>query len=178
MKGVVIAFIFAILGLFLSSHAGSTLPRSEIECGTKVAFLGIHFNDMSTEGAYNGIRKDEVERIRISEEYITQRLQAAGFFVVSNAPIADKLVKVFNPAQCNGCDIKFGRELGVKYVVVSEATKVSNLIQSVNIQMRDVETKYQVRGLAVDIRGNTNLAWKRGYRFIFDNSTLVGCETS
>ncbi len=159
----------------------ATAAEHTLDCNAKTAFLGIHFTDLSTEGAYNGIRKDEVRRILLSENYIIRRLQEAGFDVVSNTPIAEALAKVFNPARCNGCDFKFGRQLGVKYVVVSEVTKVSNLIQSVNIQIRDVETGMQPKGLSVDIRGNTDLAWKRGIAFIFDHHILdnqAGCNSS
>jgi len=174
MRMLALSMIMALTLWPLSGSAsGSTL-----ECRVKVAFLGLHFNDMSTEGAYNGIRADEVARIKLSEEYIVQRLQEYGFDVVSNVPIADALAKIFNPAQCNGCDLKFGRELGVKYVVVSELTKVSNLIQAVNIQVRDVETGRQPKGRSVDIRGNTDIAWERGLRYIFDHHIFDDCELS
>lgn len=166
-----------ILVFALWPFAGSA-SGSALECRVKVAFLGIHFNDMSTEGAYFGIRADEVARIKLSEDYVVRRLQEYGFEVVSNDPIADALAKVYNPAQCNGCDFKFGRELGVKYVVVSEVVKVSNLIQSVNIQVRDVETGKQPKGRAVDIRGNTDMAWERGLRYIFDRHIFDGCTLS
>jgi len=169
--------LMMISALSLWPLSGSA-SESTLECRVKVAFLGLHFNDMSTEGAYNGIRADEVERIKLSEDYIVLRLQEYGFDVVSNAPIADALAKVFNPAQCNGCDLKFGRELGVKYVVVSELTKVSNLIQAVNIQVRDVETGRQPKGRSVDIRGNTDIAWERGLRYIFDHHIFDDCELS
>jgi len=174
MRILAFSIILALsLWPFTDSASGSPL-----ECQVKVAFLGLHFKDMSTEGAYNGIRADEVARIKLSEEYIVRRLQAYGFDVVSNAPIAGALAKVFNPAQCNGCDLKFGRELGAKYVVVSELTKVSNLIQAVNIQVRDVETGKQPKGLSVDIRGNTDIAWERGLRYIFDHHIFEDCQQS
>jgi hypothetical protein len=147
----------------------ATILAAPLEKGARVAFLGVHFTDMSTEGAYNGIREDEVARVALAEEYVAGRFTDEGFEVASLEPVAGDLEKVLNPAKCNGCDVKFAEELGARYVVVSEVYKISNLIQSLNIRVRDVATGETVKGRAVDIRGNTDKAWIRGMAYVLDN---------
>ena len=52
---------------------------------------------------------------------------------------------------------------------MGEVQKVSNLILSMNLALRDAESGEFVRMLAVDIRGNTDDAWLRGGRYILNN---------
>jgi hypothetical protein len=59
--------------------------------------------------------------------------------------------------------------LGADYVLVGEVQKVSNLIISMNLVMRDVESGVMVRGLSVDVRSNTDESWLRGMRYILKN---------
>ena len=151
----------------------ATVLAAPLEEGARVAFLGVHFIDMSTEGAYNGIREDETARTVLAGEYIAGRLAEEGLEVVSLEPVASDLDKVLNPARCNGCDVKFATTLGARYVVVSEVVKISNLIQSLNIQVRDAGSGKTVKGRAVDIRGNTDKAWIRGLAYVLDNYIFV-----
>lgn len=164
--------IACLLVILTTVWAAAALAET-LDAGAKVAFLGIHFTDMSTEGALNGAREDETRRVAISEEYIIRRLTEHGFDVLATDAIDAELEKYTNPARCNGCDLEFGKALGARYVVVSEVVKISNLIQSVNIAVRDVETGRQIKGMAVDIRGNTDAAWERGLRYILDRHVLI-----
>ena len=44
--------------------------------------------------------------------------------------------------------------------------KVSNLILNINIQIRDVQSGLIVLTRSVDIRGNTDVSWLRGVRYL------------
>jgi hypothetical protein len=59
--------------------------------------------------------------------------------------------------------------LGADYVLVGEVQKVSNLILSMNLVLRDVKSGEALRALAVDIRSNTDQSWLRGLNYIFKN---------
>ena len=50
-------------------------------------------------------------------------------------------------------------KLGARYAVTSEVQKVSNLILSMNVVIRDAATGDAVRAYAVEIRGNTDESW-------------------
>lgn len=62
------------------------------------------------------------------------------------------------------------RALGADYAVVGEVQKVSNLILAMNLYVKEVSTGRQIRGQAVDIRGNTDESWQRGMRYILERN--------
>nr|WP_234835721.1 DUF2380 domain-containing protein [Sinorhizobium meliloti] len=51
--------------------------------------------------------------------------------------MAAELASTVNPADCNGCDLSMGERLGADYVLVGEVRKISNLILSVELVLRD-----------------------------------------
>lgn len=141
--------------------------------GQTAAFFGVTFLDTSTEGELNGVRADETARIERTEAYVRDALRGRGLELVDLAPVAQELERTFNPADCNGCDLAMARALGARYSIVAEVQKVSNLILSMNLYVRDAETGELLRGQAVDIRGNTDDSWMRGMRYILDRNVFA-----
>lgn len=135
-----------------------------------VAFFGIHFIDTSTEGAYNGVREDEVARIALIEDLVRQTFTEKGFVLVDIEPVRKTLDRTVNPADCNYCDVLMARELGADYALTGEVQKVSNLILSMNLVVREAESGQFTKGQSVDIRGNTEESWLRGIRYILKNN--------
>ena len=146
------------------ARAQEPVPR-----GT-VAFFGLYL--MNNQGDTDD--SDERARIAMVEDQIAQNLEARGFTLVDTAPVADKLAQVKNVASCNGCDMKLARELGADYSVTGEVQKTSELILAMNLFLRDVEAKTNLRHGAVDIRGNTDESWSRGYRYLLNNTIFRG----
>ncbi|MEO1492238.1 MAG: DUF3280 domain-containing protein [Pseudomonadota bacterium] len=143
---------------------------ADLKPGATVAFFGIHFIDTSTEGAYNGVREDEVARMDMITEYVRGQFAEKGFDLVDISPVQQDLDRIVNVADCNYCDVLMARELGTDYALVGEVQKVSNLILAMNLVVRETETGQVAKGLAVDIRGNTDKSWLRGIRYILKNN--------
>lgn len=149
-----------LLVLTVFAAAGEFAP------GSKVAFLGLTFLDTSTEGAYNGIRADETKRLALLEALIEDRFRKEGLVLMDLAPISETLKNTVNPANCYGCEVRMAKTLGADFVLVGVVQKVSNLILSMNLVMRDVETGEVARARVVDIRSNTDQSWTRGMNYI------------
>lgn len=143
---------------------------SSLEPGSKLAFFGISFIDTSTEGAINGIRPDEVARVDMLRDYVREWFETRGFTLLDLAPVETEINRVRSVADCNFCDVIMARKLGADYSVVGEVQKVSNLILSMNLVVRDTVEGQHVRGLSVDIRGNNDDSWRRGMRYILKNN--------
>ncbi|MBC7142001.1 MAG: DUF3280 domain-containing protein [Rhodobacteraceae bacterium] len=158
---LLIVWLFVLPLAALAASYGDALRP-----GARVAFLGITFIDTSTEGAYDGERPDQTARIGLLEDAVRERFAAEGFEIVDNAPVADELAATVNPADCYGCEVRMAGKLGADYVLVGEVQKVSNLILSMNLVMREVESGAMIRGLSVDIRSNTDTSWLRGLNYI------------
>ncbi|SFR00056.1 DUF3280 domain-containing protein [Poseidonocella sedimentorum] len=157
------------LALWLAASVPA-LAQSDWGAGKSAAFLGITFLDTSTEGDYFGERADERARIGLLEETVRERLRQEGLALSDLSPVAEELERTVNPAKCYGCDLRMGRKLGADFVVVGEVQKVSNLILSMNLVVRDAESGAMVRGQSVEIRSNTDASWLRGIRYILNNN--------
>lgn len=143
---------------------------NELTPGAKLAFFGIHFIDTSTEGAYNGVRADEQARLDMIEAYVAEQFVDRGFTLLDITPVQEDLDRIVNPADCNFCDVLMARKLGADYALVGEVQKVSNLILSMNLVVRDAPEGQYAKGMSVDIRGNTDDSWLRGMRYIIKNN--------
>lgn len=131
------------------------------------AWFGIHFIDTSTEGAINGPREDETARIAMIEDYIATALTERGFDLTPPDPQA--VARIRNPVHSNRADTRIAAEMGMDYAIAGEVQKVSNLIQSVNLYIRDAGTGQTLRSGAVEIRGNTDEGFQRGYSYLLRN---------
>jgi hypothetical protein len=160
---------FSFLAAALLALPGAASALDALEPGAKVAFFGIHLIDTSAEGAINGPREDEAARLALLEDAVRERFEAEGFDLVDTSPVAEELGRTLNPANCNDCELRMAQELAAEYSLVGEVQKVSNLILSMNLALREADTGNFVRMLAVDIRGNTDDSWLRGGRYILDN---------
>lgn len=143
---------------------------AEIKPGSSIAFFGISFIDTSTEGAINGERADEAARIELLNGYITEQFVERGFRLVDISPVDTEINRVRSVADCNFCDVILARKLNADYSMVGEVQKVSNLILSMNLILRDAEEGQHARGMSVDIRGNNDKSWLRGMRYIIRNN--------
>lgn len=156
------AALAAVLILMLPA----TAPAAGVPPGTAL-FFGIYWMDTSAEGAINGIREDETARLAMIEAQISDDLTRRGFMLV--APSSEEVSKIKNPTRCNGCDTTLAAEKGLDYAITGEIQKVSNLILSMNLYIRDAESAKTLAAGTVDIRGNTDVSWQRGYRYLFKN---------
>ena len=64
--------------------------------------------------------------------------------------------------------------MGADLAAVGWVQKVSNLILNVNMQIREVGSGRLVRAGSVDIRGNTDEAWRRGIVYLFERRLYPG----
>ena len=149
---------------------GTALAQAALDRDRTVAFFGITYLDTSAEGAYRGENPAEIARIELLEDTVRMRFMDEGFTFADLAPVAEELERTTNPAKCYGCDLRMGEKLGAGYVLVGEVQKVSNLILSMNLVMRELPGGQMVRGMSVDIRSNTDDSWLRGMRYILKNN--------
>lgn len=134
-----------------------------------VAFLGLYLLDTSLQSEAKGQHDAEDARLALLEQMVREKFAAEGYVLLDLAPIAEDLDRVVNPAKCYGCDLRMAQKLGADFVLVGEVQKVSNLILSLNLQMRETTGGEMVKGAVVDMRGNTDDTWMRAMRSILNN---------
>lgn len=117
-------------------------------------------------------KPDEYARALRLTDYARHQLAERGIYrVLDNAP-AIGLIEMHSRTQsllnCNGCEVDIARELDADRIVMGWVHKVSNLILSVNLQVRDAETGRVIWQRSADIRNNTDMSWKRGMDYLLD----------
>src|SRR4051794_1927244 len=115
---------------------------------------------------------DETARLQTVDEITRQRLAEAGFQLVDIAPVTEAVGKVSSLRGCNGCELELARRVGARLAAVGWVQKVSNLILNINLQIRDASTGAIAALGSVDIRGNTDEAWRRGTEYLLKHRIL------
>ena len=138
-----------------------------------VAVFDFELIDTSLQGEINGPRADEQERlIRLSDQ-LRQRLRDSGrFLVVDITPIANE-ARASNLQACGRCDTDLARRIGAELAVTGTVQKVSNLILSMSIYIRDASSEATVAAVSADLRGNTDESWSRTLDWLVRNRLLA-----
>lgn len=63
---------------------------------------------------------------------------------------------------CNSCQARIGKDLGADRVIMPVADKMSELIMSLRVEIRETETGTPINVKSVRIAGNTDESWRRG----------------
>jgi hypothetical protein len=116
---------------------------------------------------------DKARLPRLSDQ-LREKLQESGRFEV--VPLTDAVkqdvAKAPELRNCNGCAADFAKPLGVKYAVTGEIQKVSDLILNINVYFKEVGSSKPETAYSVDIRGDNDLSFDHGVRYLVKNSIL------
>src|SRR6202051_145603 len=126
----------------------------------RVAFLGFEFINTSLEAT----ARVEVERIRLLDNVLRQKLTASSRFEIVDIP-PDTIKEIASGptiSNYNGCQRKFAQMVGANWAAWGTVQKVSNLILNINVYIEDAESGKMKFARSVDIRGNTDESWRRG----------------
>ena len=156
----------ALLAAWLGFAAGSA--RAE----TRAAVFGFDLVDTSLEAGSSNARPDEARRLILAGDRLRELLREGGIAAVDLGPAGDRIERSRPLRSCNGCEIDLARELGARLAVTGMVHKVSNLILTVDVMIRDAGTGAILRTGRVDIRGNTDESWLRGVTYVVRNRLL------
>ncbi|WP_063910590.1 DUF3280 domain-containing protein [Paraburkholderia monticola] len=146
---------FLVIGV-APAHAGP-VSIAVLNCG--LLDDNAAYNDADTNRA-------QAARIEMVSNALRAQLEASQrYHVADNSRAADLIARLGSTQDlttCDDCARQVGRALGVEQVGVCWVQKVSNLILNLNLRIEDVASGKTVFQRSVDIRGNTDLSWRRG----------------
>ena len=146
-------------------HQALAAPMASAAEPARLALFDLELVDSSLQ--------DQMAGADPAEEELRRSLEESGRFeLVDTAPVADQVAVAGRLRSCNGCEVPIARRLDADLALVGWVHKVSNLILSVNVVIRDVSTRERVFASSVDIRGNTDESWLHGIRYILNNRLL------
>jgi hypothetical protein len=144
------------------------LPAQAADAPLKtIVLLDFELIDGTLDRASDAAQQERLKKISqaLRQEFIDRHL----YTVLDNTPAEALITDLggrFKLYDCNGCDVDIGRALGADRTLTAWVQKVSNLILNINIQIRDVQSGLIVLTRSVDIRGNTDVSWLRGVRYM------------
>ena len=107
----------------------------------------------------------------ISEQLRAKLAQSGHFAVVDIAPV-NAQAHANNLQSCGGCDVRLAGQVGADVSITGIVYKVSNLILSMIIFIRDVKTGRNVAIAQADMRGDTDETWTRTVNWLVRNRLL------
>jgi hypothetical protein len=134
------------------------------------AVFDLDFLDTSLEASR--ARQDEGRRLILASDKLRELLGRAGIAIADLAPAHARIEGARPLRACNACELDFAREAGATLAVSGLVHKVSNLILTIDIVIRDAGTGAVLRAGRVDIRGNTDESWLRGVSYVVRNRLL------
>jgi hypothetical protein len=137
----------------------------------KVAVFDPELYDTSGEG----VREDQQKRLAMLGERLRTELRDSGRYdVVDTAPVRGRLQQGPPLRTCGSCAPDAAAELGADLAVLTTVHKVSNLILSITVALRDASPSTAARAVySAEIRGNTDDSWDRGLRWLLRNRLLA-----
>jgi hypothetical protein len=159
------AMLAITLAFFMSGALAQQAPQS-------IAMLDCTLID--DNAAYNDAEIDRIqtERLAVVSGALRDDLRERALFRVADNARASDLIASLKSTQdmnaCNGCERRVAKELGASRVGVCWVQKISNLILNMNLRVEDADSGAMLFQRSVDIRGNTDLSWKRGAKALVD----------
>jgi hypothetical protein len=154
--------LMTVLAVLLATTTPSALAVQDAS-GQEAAFLGFRFIPNSEP-----ITSDEQARLgQIETSYIAklERDKTYSFVSVSDG-MRGRIASGQAIGECGGCEIDYGKELGVPVVMWGTVQKVSNLILNLNIYMADVQQRKMIFVKSVDMRGNSDETWEQAVNYM------------
>jgi len=139
----------------------------------KIAVFDFELVDTSLQGEVDGPRADEQRRLREVGDQLRKALADSGKFIVLDIAPVYAAAHASNLQACGGCDVKYAQQLGADLAITGVVQKVSNLILSMNIYLRDTHTGRLVTVMSADFRGNTDESWSRTTSYLLRNRLLA-----
>lgn len=131
--------------------------------------LVLDFEIVDTSNEPNDHRLEHARRLVLIRDAIANELaERQAFEVVDASPIRGDINRILAQQyfrSCNGCELPLARRVGADFVMLGKFNKISTLIGSMDIVVKDAETGEAVYAQTFGFRGDTDEAWLRAAKF-------------
>lgn len=118
--------------------------------------------DLAAALAQRAAASSRLLRQRLTEEKLYDVIDLAAV-QTTLAALRERHAALYD---CVGCAQELGRAAKVELVLMPWAQVVSQLIINLNVELREVATDRVLLNKSVDLRGNNDVSWERGIRFM------------
>ena len=141
-------------------------PALAADAPPTVALLPFELDDTSGEGP----QAAQDRRLGMLDAELRQGLAQSGRFT----PLEARLPPRSPPLRgCNRCDVRAAEQVGAGLVLTGEVLKVSTLVLSMRLVLREVPSGTTLARWHADFRGNTDESWRRSLHWLLRNRVLA-----
>jgi hypothetical protein len=131
--------------------------------------LVLDFEIVDTSNEPSDHRAEHARRLLLIRDAISKELAARqAFEVVDASPIRGDIDRILAQQYfrtCNGCELPLAQRVGADFVMLGKFNKISTLIGSMDIVVKDAKTGEAVYAQTFGFRGDTDEAWLRAAKF-------------
>lgn len=111
-----------------------------------------------------------IQRTRMASAKLRYALRHSHLYnVVDNTPattLIEELSSQQHLHQCNGCEFDIAKRLNAELVLVPWVFRMSNLVLTMHVEIRDVATGRTIMKKALDFRGDNDTTWIRAIEYL------------
>jgi len=160
---VVSAPLLAIaLAIAAATAIGSWSERAHAEPASLQTLAVLPFEIEDTSGEVGPANRHDAMLSRTTA-LVRDQIAAAQLYSVVPGNLTEQAVAAVNSGtflrRCNGCEIDIAKRLGARYVLIGWIYKVSTLILTLHIDIKDVTTGKPVYARVFDFRGDNERAY-------------------
>ena len=154
--------------LSIAAMLAALIAATPAAGGGRILVFGFEIADTSGEGA----RPGHDAWLEAASERFAARLREAGYEVPAPrmSPPGETPIR-----SCNGCEARIAASAGADLAATGTVHKVSTLVLSITISLRDVASGEAI-GWAADIRGDNERSWLRGVDWLVEHRVLPYLE--
>jgi Protein of unknown function (DUF2380) len=146
------------------------VPGLAQESAAPPSILVLNLEFVDSSGEVTDQRKDHERRLATVRETLASELAARGVYAVVDPTPIQAEIDATQERQylhaCNGCEIRFAREVDADRVLTGHVRKVSSLIMALWVDIKDADTGRPVLREVLDFRGDNDKAWQRAALYL------------
>jgi hypothetical protein len=159
--GPIAACLGVVAAIALPGQTNSAEPPS---------LLVLNLELVDSSGEATDQRADHERRLVVVRETVARELAARDVYDVVDPGKVQAEIDATRERQylhaCNGCELRFAREVGAERVLTGHVRKVSSLVMALWVDIRDAETGRPVVRKVLDFRSDNDRAWQRAALYL------------
>ena len=134
------------------------------------SLLVLNLELVDSSGEVTDQREDHERRLAAVRAILASELAAREVYAVVDPGKIQAEIDATRKRQylhaCNGCEIRFAREVDADRVLTGHVRKVSSLIMALWVDIKDADSGRPVLREVLDFRGDTDQAWQRAALYL------------
>jgi hypothetical protein len=164
MRSILWFCLIAFVSMFLGARAVDAAPLRRL--------LVLDFEIVDTSNEPTDHRSEHAKRLHLVRDAIASELAARGLYEIADRKVIggelDAILEHQFLRTCNGCELALARQARADLVMLGKFNKISTLIGSMDILIKDVTTGAVVYVQTFGFRGDSDQAWLRAAKFFVD----------